>query len=489
MWSKEDLKELEKRNISISEIEKQIEIFKRGFKHTTLVRPATINDGIIKFNSFEENKYLKKYEESIKNKSVIKFVPASGAATRMFKEFYEFINSDSSNIEEFKNLKNFFANIEKLPFYEMLLNIVDIKQEIEKNNYKKILQKILSPEGLNYGNLPKALIPVHKYQNEIRTPFEEHLVEGVLYSKINNKVKIHFTVQEEHLHDFKKIEEEKLKKYEEKYNVLFEIEYSTQMPCTDTIAVDINNQPLRENNKLVFRPGGHGALLKNLNNINEDIIFIKNIDNVCPDKLKQDTEKYKKILCGFLLEIIEKIFEFQKKFDNGIIEMEGIISFFKNYFHLEVRPKTNEEVKELLFRPVRVCGMVKNVGQPGGGPFWALDSKKNISLQIVEMSQINTNDPKQKEILVNSTHFNPVDIVCCIKNYKGEKYDLSKFVDYETYFITEKTKDGIPLKALELPGLWNGSMAFWNTIFIDVPITTFNPIKTIFDILKENHLQ
>ncbi|MCX7954304.1 MAG: DUF4301 family protein [Bacteroidales bacterium] len=486
MWTEKDLILFKEKGLSIQDVEKQIQIFKHGFNYTTLVRPATIDDGIIHLSYNEVEKLVKYFDDNKDKYSLIKFVPASGAATRMFKEFYEFLNSNKP-LSEYPKVNNFIKTFKNTHFYKLLK-----QKNIDPDNLepKELINYILKPNGLNYGNLPKALIHFHDYNYEIRTAFEEHIVEAINYLKNKtNIVKIHFTITPEHYTSFTNIEKQVVPKYNEKGKII--IEYSEQKPFTDTISVTLENEPFRNSDgTLLFRPGGHGALIYNLNNLEEDIIFIKNIDNVCPDKLKDDTIKYKKVLGAFLMKIIENIFFFQKKIDNSEIDDTLILqikNFYKENFHISISNKI-EEIKELLFRPIRVCGMVRNTGEPGGGPFWVIDGKNNVSLQIVELSQININDPKQNEIAFKATHFNPVDIVCCIKNYKGEKYNLKEFIDHNTCFISEKSKDGKPLKALELPGLWNGSMAYWNTIFVEVPLSTFNPVKTIFDLLKENHL-
>jgi hypothetical protein len=353
---------------------------------------------------------------------------------------------------------------------------------------------------LNLGNMPKGMIKFHHYGNFSRTAAGEHLVEGAHYCANRTKnVNVHLTVSPEHLSGFKDLIAYVQPYYESMFGVIYNVEFSVQKPSTDTIAVGMNNQPFREKDgSLVFRPGGHGALIENLNDMDCDVVFIKNIDNVVPDRLKSETYRYKKILGGLLLQIQGKAFSLLKALEvrppaeeviNDAVqfcEQQISISFPEDFYYWLASKKV-AFLQEILNRPVRICGMVKNEGEPGGGPFWVKDKQGNISLQIVESSQINMNDAGQKKIFSTSTHFNPVDIVCSLKNYKGEKFDLHHFIDPDTGFIAVKSKDGKQLKALELPGLWNGAMAKWITVFVEVPIITFNPVKTVNDLLREQH--
>jgi hypothetical protein len=376
-----------------------------------------------------------------------------------------------------------------------------IEELIEGKEYKKVAKSLIDNEGLNYGNLPKALLAFHMYDSKPRTALEEHLVEGALYAKSqDNNVKLHFTVSVEHQDAFEKKVNEILKKYTKEFKVTYLISYSNQKTSTDTIAVDLNNKPFRTNNgELLFRPGGHGALLDNLNDIDADIIFVKNIDNVVPDKLKGETITYKKALAGKLIEIREKLFEFASKIDNSMVLEDEVINeietFYKSTFAFHFpedyskwdNSQKKDYLKSKVNRPIRVCGMVKNAGEPGGGPFLAYNPDGSVSLQVVETSQIDNSNAEQQSYLENATHFNPVDLICSTKNYKGEKFNLFNFRDPETGFISKKSSEGRELKALELPGLWNGAMSDWNTLFVEVPIITFNPVKTILDLLRKEH--
>ncbi|NSW45277.1 MAG: DUF4301 family protein [Bacteroidales bacterium] len=492
MFRQDDLEQINKQGISINEIEKQLHYFRQGFPFICLAKPATLGDGIFVLNAENEINFINLYNEYTHQHKILKFVPASGAASRMFKDLYAYIENEKT-LGQLPSVQQVIEHIEKFAFYNVLKKLLsEAGFEIKKVDAKKLVEFILTHKGLNYGMLPKALILFHRYSDGDRTSLEEHLVEGALYAYSNKKVYLHFTVSPEHRTAFEARISQTIEKYEKEYQTTFEIAYSIQSPATDTIAVDMENNPFRDKNgKLVFRPGGHGALIHNLNKLDADLIFIKNIDNVVPDRLKDETIRYKKLLAGFLIFLQDKLYTYQQWFDENKITPERIAAikdFYKTYFHVDINAFTLEQIKAMLFRPLRVCGMVKNEGEPGGGPFWVKDKTGAISLQIVESSQVDFNNAEQTQIFKQATHFNPVDLVCSIKNYKGEKYNLLNFIDHETGFISQKSKDGKPLKALELPGLWNGAMAFWNTIFVEVPMITFNPVKTINDLLRPQHL-
>ncbi len=503
LLTNKDIEIIEKKGISFDNIQKQYENFLKGAKKLELYESATIhNGGIIKLNDKAIVGYKKIYEKSQNKTSILKFVPASGAATRMFKELFAFLDSQDNQISD--NIKNLLENINKLAFYSDLNDILrqentTVEQELDKKNYKKIIDLIVSETGLNYGNLPKGLIKFHKYKDKNRTAFEEHIVESLDYATGKNGNNIHFTVSPEHQVEFEKLAENLTPEYEQKNNTIINIDFSIQKHSTDTIALTPDNKPFRdENGDLVFRPGGHGALIHNLNNLNYDLIFIKNIDNVAPDRIKENTCQYKKVLAGILLKIQEKSFQLidllwhnpsidtiNEAFD--FLHNTLSVKVFFNFSKLSKNDKIDFLIRK-LDRPIRVCGMVKNEGEPGGGPFFVLQKDQTATLQIVESAQLNLKDRYIKEIFERSTHFNPVDIVISPRRYNGEKFDLLNFVDNETYFISEKSLKGRELKALELPGLWNGAMANWNTVFVEVPIETFNPVKTIFDLLRPQHL-
>ena len=400
--------------------------------------------------------------------------------------------------------QTFFESIEKFAFYDDLNTACvrtegkDIPTLIAEGNYKAVVSGLLNVAGLNYGALPKGLLKFHKYEEGSRTPLEEHLAEGAMYAAgKSGKVNVHFTVSTEHRELFKSLVTEKVDAFAKRYGVDYNITFSEQKPSTDTIAADMETQPFRDNGKLLFRPGGHGALIENLNDLDADVIFIKNIDNVVPDKLKGDTVLYKKLIAGVLVSLQKQAFQYLELLNSGRYTHEQVMDILqfvqKKLFCKNPETKDLEDaelviyLKNKLNRPMRVCGMVKNVGEPGGGPFLAYNSDGTISLQILESSQIDMNNPEAKEMFEKGTHFNPVDLVCAVRDYKGHKFDLAKYVDKATGFISYKSKSGKDLKALELPGLWNGAMSDWSTVFVEVPLSTFNPVKTVNDLLREQH--
>ena len=510
--SGKDIKQIQNRGLTIDQVNAQLEVFKKGLPFVNIESAATVGNGILNLSDSEIEHYINYFEDKRNSVSFIKFVPASGAATRMFKFLFDFLKIFSiqeETINAYVNRHNasdlamFFVGIKSFPFYYIVKQ--KLYQEFKdfddlKLNLKLLLfvQTMLDKDKLDYGNYPKGLFPFHQYKDHIATAFEEHLFEAAHYASAKGKADLHFTVSEKYSHKFDNEFDRIEKIVEKKTDTQFNIKYSFQKQSSDSIAVTMENEPLRdEEGKLVFRPSGHGALLENLNDLDADIIFIKNIDNVVVFKFEEEVTKYKKMLAGILLEIQSKVFKFQERLENGDLPKSDIqlisqfVSDKLNVFLDKDFSNWSQEsqidfLKSKLNRPIRVCGMVKNEGEPGGGPFWVRNGDE-ISLQIVESSQIDKNNSRQKAIFENSTYFNPVDLVCGVKNYKGEKYDLKMFVDHQTGFITTKTKSGKKLKALELPGLWNGSMAFWNTIFVEVPLITFNPVKTVNDLLKDPH--
>lgn len=481
----------------------QINNFKNGFPFLNITGPATPGNGIKVLESSDLDKYISTYPKQAAGIEVVKFVPASGAASRMFKDLFSFLEGDG-DLSKSSFVQKFMNNIEKFAFYDDLDEVLksrgsSISHALDTKDYKGILAALLLDDGLGYGNLPKGLLRFHSYPDKRRTPAHEHLIEGVQYALgKGNKVKIHFTVSPEHLPKFKAEIDGILPGLSKDTGVAFDISYSTQKKTTDTIAVDSSNEPfLEEDGSVLFRPAGHGALLDNLNDISADLIFIKNIDNVVPDRLKEETKNYKMAIGGLLLEIQSKVFEALKTLENSY--SKDSVNFAKAVFTNELGAKLPENfdsnsieyqgayLKSKLNRPIRVCGMVKNTGEPGGGPFWIKESDGSQSLQILETAQIDLNDPESLAHLNAATHFNPVDLVCGTRNYKGESFDLMEYRDMNTGFITEKSKNGRELKALELPGLWNGAMSGWNTLFVEVPLITFNPVKTVNDLLRDEH--
>lgn len=504
MFTQADKDFLLSKGITEEQINEQLEHFRQGFPYLQLEAAASVGKGILVPNDAETENYLKAWEAYKQtDRKIVKFVPASGAASRMFKNMFAFLNAEY-DVPQTDFEKDYFAHIHYFAFYKDLNEVClkneqkDIDTLMKEGQYKAIVANMLEKKGLNYGSLPKGLLKFHRYKEDSRTPLEEHLVEGALYAKGNdNCVHVHFTVSPEHKDLFMQLVNEKAPQYADEYQVTYDITFSIQKPSTDTIAADLSNEPFRVDGKLLFRPGGHGSLIENLNDLDADIVFIKNIDNVVPDKLKDDTVKYKNLIAGVLVSTQAKIFEYLKLLETGQYnhsQLQEIAHFVQHDICCRKQDISQLEdtdlaiyLKKKLNRPIRVCGMVKNVGEPGGGPFLAYNQDGTVSLQILESTQIDMSDPAKKAMFEKGTHFNPVDLVCGIKNYKGEPFDLPKYVDETTGFISSKSKDGRELKALERPGLWNGAMSDWNTIFVEVPLSTFNPVKTVNDLLRLQH--
>lgn len=504
MLSPEDLKQIAEKGITEEQVATQLEEFKKGFPFLKLEAAAGIGRGVIAPADSERADYIAKWEAyKAEGKKIVKFVPASGAASRMFKDMFAFLGADYDEPRtDFE--KKFFDNIEKFAFYDEL-NAACVKNEgkdiaalVAAGNYKAVVANMLESRGLNYGQLPKGLLLFHRYEDGVRTPLEEHLVEGALYASSAGEANVHFTVSHEHKVLFEKKVAEKKDKYVAKFGINYNISFSEQKPSTDTIAANPDNTPFRNaDGSLLFRPGGHGALIQNLNDIDADVIFVKNIDNVVPDRLKNDTVTYKQLIAGILVTLQEKVFSYLRLLDSGEYsnsQIEEIIRFVQNDLCCRKPDIKNLEDADLVIylrsklnRPIRVCGVVKNVGEPGGGPFLTYNQDGTISLQILESSQIDKSNTEYMKMFTEGTHFNPVDLVCAVKNYKGEPFNLPDYVDKTTGFISSKSKNGKELKALELPGLWNGAMSNWNTVFVEVPLSTFNPVKTVNDLLREQH--
>ncbi len=505
MLTQKDKEVIALKGISEEKFNKQLENFKIGFPFLKLFATASVGKGIMLPKDEEIENYLDAWNDYLtKNKKVLKFVPASGAASRMFKDLFEYADSDNcAEIPAF--ISTFFSNICSFAFYDELNEVCiknngkSVSELVESGEKKAVVRNLLSSEGLNYGNLPKGLLKFHSYSDGNRTPLEEHLVEGALYAaSTDGKVNVHFTVSPEHKELFKQKVEQKVEKYSKEYNVEYTVSFSEQKSSTDTVAATSENEPFRTNDgKILFRPGGHGALIENLNDLDADVVFVKNIDNVVPDKLKGDTIKNKQLIAGVLVSAQEQIFSYIRLLNSGTYshsDLEEMIHFMHDTLccrnpqlkHLE-DSELAIYLKKKLNRPVRVCGMVRNSGEPGGGPFIAYNSDGTYSPQILESSQIDKSNSEYVEMFKSGTHFNPVDLVCGVRDYKGDKFDLTKYVDPQTGFISSKSKDGKELKALELPGLWNGAMSDWNTIFVEVPLSTFNPVKTVNDLLRNEH--
>lgn len=499
-----DLQHLESKGISKEKLELQLKMLKEGFPYLKLVGPAAIGKGIVEVTPEIEQSALTIWEEYLqKGGKVVKMVPASGAASRMFKDLFSFLNGNATQPDS-DFVKAFFRDIEKFAFFPALnaaaLRLFEksVESLVKEKRYKDVVFALLDEKGLNYGQLPKALLEFHQVMGGSRTPLAEHLAEGAQYAAgKDGKVRVHFTVSPEH----RKLVEAKIEEIknglQKKYGVEFEISLSEQKPSTDTVAALESGEPYREEDRLFFRPGGHGALIENLNDLDADVVFIKNIDNVVPDEKRQVTNKYKKVIGGILVGLKQKADEYCRMLKKGKVsaeKLEEMEHFLKANLHIEndaLASMNAEEKADYFFsklnRPMRVAGMVKNEGEPGGGPFIVRDKDGSTSLQILESTQINMKDKESVKMLKESSHFNPVDLVCAVKDYEGKPFNLPEYVDVETGFISSKSRKGIEFKALELPGLWNGAMSNWNTVFVEVPVGTFNPVKTVNDLLRPAH--
>lgn len=504
MLTRDDMDCLSKKGISEAALEDQLARFREGFPYLTVCSPATLGNGIVRIDETSKANCKREWNDYLaKDVNVVKFVPASGAASRMFKSLYEFMELSDGVLSREADMK-FFSEIEKFAFFNVLNEKCteregkNVAELCRQGRHKSVVSNVLNDKGLNYGALPKGLLLFHRYEDGNRTPFEEHLAEGAMYAKnAHGKVRLHYTVSQEHMNLFRDICNRAVPFFSKKYGVEYEVTFSVQKPSTDTVAVDKDNNFFRKSDgSLLFRPGGHGALIENLNDIDADIVFIKNIDNVVPDSFKQDTVEYKQVIAGLLVGLQKQVHEYQRILDEGATEeqVNEMIDYCEkrlSFFCTGIRSKSFDEkvtyLTNKLNRPIRVCGMVKNEGEPGGGPFLCVNPDGTRSLQILESSQFDKNDESQWGIMQRAEFFNPVDLVCAVKNYKGEKFDLPKYVDPNTGFISLKSKDGKELKALELPGLWNGAMSDWITIFVEVPISTFNPVKVVNDLLRKEH--
>lgn len=503
IFTKEDINYINSRGISIEKIQQHLDFFKQGIPKITLVRSATINDGIYSFAENEVDFFVDFFDKNKAHFNIEKFVPASGAATRMFKFLNEFLNEfdvENETINSYinkhkaKDVSLFIYGIRNFPFYKLLKDKTlqlypDYYSQSSDVKYYLLIKTLLSSEGLNFANQPKGIIPFHLKEEHLFTPVEENIIEADFFKTQNKKTKIHFTITQK----FQPYFEEITNRFSE-----YDVSFSYQNQSSDTLAVTENNTPFRlEDGSLFFRPGGHGALIENLNALSSDFIFIKNIDNVSQNH-KSIITKYKKLIGGVLMQTQFQIFDYLKKLSEGNVT-ESEIKEIKHFTETKLAFSLPEEFNffqksykvdyliKVLNRPIRVCGMVKNEGEPGGGPFWVQDEKGRQTLQIVETSQIDFNNKTQKDIANEAKFFNPVDIVCAIKDFRGNQFNLLQFVDEKSAFITEKTKNGKPIKAIELPGLWNGAMAKWTTIFVEVPLQTFNPVKNVNDLLKPAH--
>ena len=467
---------MEEHGLTPAALETQLKNFREGFPFLPVTRAASCGDGIRVLDAAGIEQAAARYDRAKESLRVVKFVPASGAATRMFKDLFEFVREGRRTAV----VGELLANRRRFAFWPELRTIIgDDADEL------RTVENIVA-EGLRYGETPKGLVSFHRYGDEVRKAVEEHLVEGAQYAAAGGEVKIHFTVSPEHLTRFEALLAEKIPGYESRFGVKYRISFSVQDPSTDTLAVNPDCTPFRRaDGRLLFRPAGHGALIGNLGKIDADIVFVKNIDNVTTDAWRSDTVLYKKALAGVLLALQERIFEYLMALEVPGAELEPIAAFIENELCVKL-PKDygTALLRQVLDRPIRVCGMVRNEGEPGGGPFWVAGADGLETLQIAESNQI---APEKRELMRSATHFNPVDLVCSFRTSKGGRFDLREFVDPATGFISRKSDGGRELLAQELPGLWNGAMARWNTVFVEVPITTFSPVKVVTDLLRPEH--
>lgn len=513
MFTDKDIEQIEAKGISLEEVKAQVARLKNGMTHSHLLSAATIGRGIHAFDDKQVNEFINFYRKAKEEIDIVKFVPASGAATRMFKFLFQFLqrfNPSRDTIKKYLEkygdelIETFTSNLQQFPFHDEVMQRV--KERVpnysslsEEEQYLQFVNIMLNADELNYSFFPKGLLPFHKYDTDYVTAFQEHLYEATLYASSKGNAVLHFTVSEKHHEYFNKELENVKSRLEDELGVNFQVSFSYQKEATETLALTKDENIFRkEDGSILFRPGGHGALLENLNELDSDIIFIKNIDNIVVREKNERDSIYKKLLAGVLLKTQQQVFDYLHQLDEGTIDMADATAmayFLRKQLNVDVDPdfgnfslkEKKDYLRSKLNRPIRVCGMVKNEGEPGGGPFWVENKDGEVSLQIVEFAQIDFTKRSQQSIVYKATHFNPTDLVCGVKNYKGETFDLLDYVDPEAAFITMKTQNGVDIQALELPGLWNGSMAHWNSIFVEVPVSTFNPVKTVNDLLKPAH--
>ncbi|MCE5244212.1 MAG: DUF4301 family protein [Syntrophobacteraceae bacterium] len=514
VFSETDCRQMEALGITKAQVAAQVAVFRKSSFHVRLVRPCTVGDGVQVVGRSKTDDFLRLHDAALGQGRFVKFVPASGAASRMFQSLLQiyyvpqFLEADelqrraSRGVSVACEFLRFLEAIDRFPFWDDLRVVMardglDLEAMIAGCRYRTILEYLLTSRGLNYGSLPKGLLKFHRYPNECRTAFEEHLVEATQYAgSRGNSCQIHFTVSPEHVSGFRRLFERVRCSLEERFGTSFDICFSFQKPCTDTIAVDMENQPFRDlGGNLHFRPGGHGALLENLNDLRADLVYIKNVDNLTTDRHKEEVAFWKRVLGGCLASVQETVHDYLRKLHAGQMVEAAAYRYAKETLLMDFSPdfdrwpseRQRSLLVEKLNRPIRVCGVVRNSGEPGGAPFWVEDKTGAVTVQIVEKAQVDFSSPEQENIWMSSTHFNPVDIVCGVRDFQGKPFDLRRYVDGDAVFISKKSKDGKELKALELPGLWNGAMADWITVIVEVPKRTFNPVKTVYDLLRPEH--
>ena len=508
LFTEEDKVLLSEKGISTRQVATQIETFREGIPPVQLCKAAVIGDGIERLTPEQQQGLRRHYRANSEGLKIVKFTPASGAASRMFKALFAFLKDfdpGKHSLDDYffdgnnQAIKTFYEGLEKFPFYKTILARIEGKYQNRGELLHAFVEEMLSEGGLNYGFYPKGLLPFHKYGTHLATPLEEHLKEGASYARSTGLAHLHFTISVQHQSMFEEEYNRVGNRISGQTGCTFEVSYSYQKGATDTLAVTPDNRPFRDREgRMLFRPGGHGALLENLNEQDADLLFIKNIDNVVPERSLEEITAWKEVLGGYLLRVQDEAYRFSRMLEEGTPD-QGQLKRVRQFLEESLNVRMPEAyvgysleeklsvIKDKLLRPIRICGMVRNEGDPGGGPFWIRDAKGNESLQIVESAQVDMDSREQREIFEQATHFNPVDLVCGVRDACGKKFNLMNFRDPKQGFITDKTYEGRPLKALELPGLWNGGMAYWNTVFVEVPITTFNPVKTVNDLLKTAH--
>lgn len=515
--SDQDIQQIQAHGLTLDQVVEHLRLFSRPPRFIRLARAATVTDGIRRLPVAAIDGYLSRHAEAAAQGRFSKFVPASGGATRMFEILLYYFHQgrdDLLSLVEADRAQGSHRAHEFLVFHDCLpqfaffqdlqghpaLNGQDLHDLLATRCYREILHGILSEAGLHYQALPKALIKFHDYQEESRTALEEHLVEAAAYVQDREGLcRLHLTILPRHRAAFQQVLERAQPFLSKRYGCRFAVDLSFQHPGTDTLAVDADNRPFRDSQgRLVFRPGGHGALLENLNELQGDLVYIKNIDNVVPDRLKEPSILWKRILGGLLVDLQQQVHQHVRELAPGFGRRRAVaraFDFAREQFGLAIPPQILQWPEDLardflirtLNRPLRVCGVVPNQGEPGGAPFWVEEPDGSVSLQIVEKAQVDLEDPTQKLIWDTATHFNPVDLVCALRDDQGVPFDLSQYVDHEAVLISKKSLEGRELKALELPGLWNGGMARWLTVFVEVPLITFNPVKTVLDLLRPEH--
>lgn len=505
MLSQEDIAYIEERGMDAAQVEAQLKRFETGFPYLKIKDAARQGQGITVLTPEEEQQAIDRWRKFLADGGdVCKFVPASGAASRMFKALFAFVDGAEDVPAEGSDVAKLIADIDKVAFIGDLNEVTrkfygkSVDELKAEKRFKEIIAAIIKPEGLNYGGLPKGLLKFHSYPGGSRTPVEEQLAEGAqTAANGNGDVKMHFTVSANHRKLFEAKIAEVADRMARERGVKYHVSLSEQKPQTDTVAANPDNTPFHEEGHLLFRPGGHGALIENLNDIDATVVFIKNIDNVVPDSFRDATVRYKQVIGGYLIQLHDKVQGYLDQLATGEYDrghLQEMLNFLHFAFSISDRSIDGMNdtdvalyIHEKLNRPLRVCGMVKNEGEPGGGPFIAYNRDGSASLQILESTQIDPANEEYKKMVASATHFNPVDLVCYVKDRNGDKFDLTSYVDPDTGFISSKSSHGKELRAMELPGLWNGAMSDWNTAFVEVPIATFNPVKTVNDLLRPTH--